>query len=142
MIQIIPSTQNERVLIRINRSVEDVHVGARHALRQIGRLNVRHTKELIKNPPKTGRWYGAHRASKGFEAPANRTGALMASVRYALRGSFEMEFGDGEEVKYGKWLEHGTRKMHKRPHIERTVRERGTQNAMILSRNIDHQLSS
>lgn len=63
--------------------------------------------------PKSGRMYGAHRASAPGEAPAMDTGALASSIQVAPeRGSTYVVFTNQE---YAAHLEFGTVKMAPRP---------------------------
>lgn len=103
-----------------------IRQGARIALYNIGKENVRYTRLIIKKGPKTGRLYRIpgrkrrHRASAPGQAPANLTGALRRSVDFNVRGYDQMEFGD--QKMYGKFLETGTKKMAARPHLIKAVR--------------------
>lgn len=100
--------------------------GARIALYNIGKANVFYTRNIIKRGPKTGVLYRIpgrkrrHRASAPGEAPANLTGKLRRGVNFQVKGNDQMEFGDTEL--YGKFLEMGTRKMARRPHLEPAVK--------------------
>lgn len=144
MIKLIPNTQNRTVFIEIDNAPDKVKKGLRLALTEIGKENVRHLKNLIKKPPKTGRLYGSHRASAPGEAPANWTGKLLRSVKYRVYGWSKMEFGDGQP--YGLFLEggtktkDGTKKMAARPHLKTTVREKSKDNFNSLLTNVDKVL--
>jgi hypothetical protein len=59
--------------------------------------------------------YGMHQASAQGEAPANRTGRLYQSGNYGVRNWQQGYIG--ESVDYAVFLELGTRKMIKRPHL-------------------------
>jgi HK97 gp10 family phage protein len=68
--------------------------------------------------PGTGRLYGKHRASIPGMPPAVDTGRLRASITHEV----ESVTGDiigrvGTNVKYSKWLEHGTSRMEPRPFL-------------------------
>lgn len=116
--------------------------GIMNGLYEMGRENVNHTRNLIKDKRKTGRIYivygRPHRASDLGEAPANLSGKLVKSVDYKVRGCHEMEFGDG--VYYGKYLEKGTSKMGERPHLKPTVKARGVENKRILLTSVDKEI--
>lgn len=116
--------------------------GLRNGLYEMGRENVKHTRNLIKDKRKTGRIYmikgKPHQASAPGEAPATLSGELVRSVDYKVKGHTEMEFGDG--VFYGKFLEDGTSKMEARPHLKTTVDDRSGENVTILSENVDKEI--
>jgi hypothetical protein len=113
----------------------------RKALTEIGKDNVRHLQALIKNPPKTGRWYKfkgrPHQASAPFQAPADRSGDLRKTSGYRVYGN-KMEFGD--RMPYGTYLEKGTSRMKPRPHLKRTVREKQRDNFMTLANTVHRGL--
>ena len=135
MIHIKNDFRNRKTFISIDKATHNVREGLRDALTEIGKENVRHTQRLIKEPPKTGRFYlfrgRLHQASAPGQSPANRSGKLLKSVRYRTHNWDSMEFGD--HVPYGKYLELGTHKMEPRPHLGRTVRQkrRDTYNALL-----------
>lgn len=109
-------------------------------LHAVGRGNVKETRRLMTDEPKTGRWYlykgRRYRASAPREAPAIRSGKLRKSVGYVTNGTDQVEFGDREE--YGKYLELGTQKMAPRPHLSRTVAKRAQINRkLILEHDIE-----
>lgn len=141
---------SRKVKVKILKSDSIFKTGIRNALFEIGRENVRHTRRLIRDPNKNGRIYRIkgriHQASAPGEAPANLSGKLAKTMGYNVRGSKEMEFGDKEE--YGKYLELGTKnqdgsiRMKRRPHLEKTVDDRGNENAAILLKAVDRGLKS
>lgn len=104
---------------------ETMRQGYRLAFYNIGKENVRITRELIKKGPKTGRLYRIagrkrrHRASAPGEPPANLTGRLRRGVNFEVKGTDQMQFGD--TVFYGFYLERGTKKIKPRPHLKRAV---------------------
>ncbi len=111
----------------IERHSEMMARGHRLAFYNIGKENTRYTREIIKKGPKTGRLYRIpgrkkrHRASAPGEPPANLTGKLRASVQFEVKGNDQMVFGD--TVRYGYFLEMGTKKMEKRTHLIRAVKK-------------------
>jgi hypothetical protein len=137
MIRIKEGKKNKAAFFSIDNATKNVRKGARQGLTEIGRENVKHTKGLIKKPPKTGRFYRfrgiLHQASAPGQPPANRTGKLLRSVRYRVYSWNRMEFG--YHAPYGKFLEDGTRKMEARPALGRTVDERSRENFNILQRS-------
>ena len=145
MISIKTDHKSKRVLMTLeNYSLRRTHkFGIRDGFYEIGQENVKHTRKLILDPNKNGRIYlikgKLHQASAPGEAPANLSGALEKSVDYHVR-DYEMEFGDKEL--YGKFLEGGTVKMLPRPHLGRTVNERGTENKNIMEKSIDKRVKN
>ena len=138
MIAIRPSTQNKKVFIQIVRIKPGVQRDLRHALTEVLRENTQHSQKLIKNPPKTGRIYKFrgrdHQASAPGQPPADRSGDLRKTSGYRVYGWERGEFGD--RMPYGVFLEDGTRRMRKRPHIVRTVREKERDNFVTLSNTV------
>ena len=134
MISVKAGRHNARAIARAKNARRNLQKGIANALHEIGAENVRHVRKLIYSPPKTGRIYiingRRHQASAPGEAPANLTGSLAKSADYKVTGSAFMEFGEREE--YGRYLEDGTTNIAPRPHVFRTVRERGVENARIL----------
>lgn len=123
-LQIAP--ESLRFVREIRGHRETIMSNARIALYNIGKENVRFTRDIIKRGPKTGILYRIpgrkrrHRASAPGEAPANLTGTLRRGVNFKVKGSDQMEFGDTEI--YGKFLEIGTRRMKPRPHLIKAVK--------------------
>lgn len=148
MITLRADTHNKRVLLTIDRAIPRWRAGIREALTTIGKENSRHTRNLIKNPPKTGRTYKikgrTHRASAPFEAPATLSGKLERSVKSRVYGWEKMEFGD--EAPYGKYLASGTKnkagkvRMKPRPHLKATVRAKQKDNFLSLLTAVDRKV--
>lgn len=103
---------------------KDIKKSLRDELFNQGMLSVRYTKKLIKSTKdKTGVITSSgHQRSAPGEAPANESGRLLKSIDYTVRNYTEMEFGD--RIYYGKYLEDGTEKMKKRPHLLTTAKKR------------------
>lgn len=143
MFSIRPNRMNRTVLITIDKAVPTTRKGIRHALTEVGKENTRHLQMLIKNPPKTGRFYRfkdrKHQASAPGQAPADRSGDLRKTAGYRVYGSDKMEFGD--RMFYGKFLEEGTKKMKARPHLLRTVREKERDNFVVLANYVHKELT-
>lgn len=149
MISVRADTHNRQVLVTIDNAPHKVRRGLVKALTEIGKENVRHTQNLIKAPPKTGRIYRrkgrVHRASAPFEPPAEDRGKLRRGVKYRVYGWEKMEYGD--TVSYGKYLEEGTKrktgrvKMKPRPHLKTTVREKQKDNFVTLERTVYNKLN-
>lgn len=66
-----------------------------------------------------GRVYGAHPSQPGAP-PKKQTGRLRASISYEVAGRMARV---GTNVKYGRLLELGTRKMAARPWLRRALAE-------------------
>lgn len=120
--------------------------GIRKGFYESGKLLRNDARDGIKSPPKTGRMYKfkktRRRASAPGEYPANRTGNLRSSIDFLVVGSEELQFFQderggrgGRTVKYGKFLEDGTRNMKARPFISKTVNKRLRDVQVILDRS-------
>ncbi len=123
-VKALPSTK--RVIIGIERLTELHQEAIEDGLYTVGRIVGNRVKELIKQPPKTGRVYRIrgrdHQASAPGEAPANLTGRLVKSYNYNVHGPYDMELG--ESAPYAGFLEDGTRKIEPRPHVIRAINEK------------------
>lgn len=62
----------------------------------------------IRSPPKTGRYYGSHRASAPGEYPANKSGTLASGIRKRITPT-EAEIGTTDM--HGFYLREGTTRM-------------------------------
>lgn len=71
--------------------------------------------------PKTGRFYGSHRASAPGEAPAIDTGNLAGSIEVEMDGPLTAVVTVGAE--YGPFLEYGTAHIAPRPFLTPAVEE-------------------
>ena len=143
MITVTPHTKKDRQTMRnVAGSIKAVKRGIRSGLFEIGIENKKHLRGLILDKNKNGRIYHIkgklHQASAPGEAPANLSGKLQRSVDFNVRGSSEMAFGEKEF--YGKFLEDGTRKIKPRPHVGRTVKERGNKNRTIFADSTDRSI--
>jgi HK97 gp10 family phage protein len=72
--------------------------------------------------------YGAN-PSKPGDPPHKQTGRLLASVAFEIQGLIGRV---GTNLKYGRWLELGTRKMKARPWLRRAFNECQAQIQAIL----------
>ncbi len=101
--------------VRIQRGLDAAGLGVQNTARR-----------SIMDGPKTGRIYRIsktveHRASAPGEAPANRTGRLVASIVYQVdRQQLHVDITAGTE--YARHLEFGTRKMAARPFLIPAIR--------------------
>ena len=108
----------------------------RGALFEVGSENVTHLRGLIRSKDKTGILYGSHQASAPGEAPAARPNSrLTRTLKYNVRGSYQVEFGD--TAPYGGYLEHGTKNMAARPHVIRTVKEKQRDTRTTFDKYLD-----
>jgi phage gpG-like protein len=71
---------------------------------QTSAAGIREAARVAMNAPKSGRFYGAHRASAPGEAPASRSGKYLSSIE-VLEGSLEAKVG--VSVPYAPVLEYG-----------------------------------
>jgi HK97 gp10 family phage protein len=89
-------------------------------------------KELILDPPKTGRVYsggkgfGTHQASAPGEAPASDTGNLVGLIGVDRVDVTRLRVAIFSSAKYSAALEFGTSKMAPRPFLRRALREMGS----------------
>lgn len=124
MFNIAASSQNKKVQIQIGQLTERQFRGIRRAFYYSGKDLVVTSRQLIKNPQKTGKIYRKrnprtggiemHQASAFGEPPANFTGDLARSINFKVSGANTMEFGSKEItssyphrafVDYGRYLE-------------------------------------
>lgn len=143
MVTVLPKSKKDKQTMRnVAASTKAVKKGIRRSLFEIGRENQTYLRNLILDKNKNGRIYvirgKLHQASAPGEAPANLSGGLQKSVDFNVRGSTEMAFG--EKKPYGKYLERGTSRMAARPHVGRTVKERGNQNRTIFADSIHTEI--
>ena len=96
-----------------------------------------HGKLIIKlSGSRSGRWYKLPHSRKGKmkgqkwqasasgQAPAVRYGDLRTSYEFKVTGSGADTVGVvGSPLEYAVWLEKGTRRMGKRPHLRKTYNE-------------------
>ena len=142
MISIKPKGNTLKAQKTLALALPRVSQGIKDGLHEIGAENVRHMRKLIRDKNKTGRLYffrgRIHQASAPGQAPANMSGRLARTAKYKVRGTYQMEFGD--QKFYGKFLEEGTSKMAKRPHVVRTVREKERDSLRSLSLNVRRRI--
>ena len=112
-----------------------------------GKILVKESRTLI-DKPKSGRLYrvkrGAriinHRASAPGEAPAKLTGNLRSSIDYRVNGSSELNFGTN--LKYGLWLERGTKRIKPRPYLQKAIENRRADIEKFIGSGIQHEIES
>jgi len=78
-------------------------------------FNINERAQASFREPKTGRLYGAHRASAPGQAPAIQFGTLAASYRVIPIDHFHAAVASSDEK--APYLEFGTRHMEPRPHL-------------------------
>ncbi len=136
MITVTESRETKQTFIKIDKMPGATTKAVRGALYEIGSENVTHLRRMIRSKDKTGRVYGTHRASAPGEAPSARPNSrLTRTLRYAVRGDYQVEFGD--TAPYGEFLEHGTKNMEARPHVSRTVREKQRDTRTTFNKFLD-----
>ena len=137
-IRVLVNKDEQKVMLDVGERRE-AHEGAiEEALHTLGKLCVDYTRYIIKTGEKTGIHYKRlpNRSSAEFQAPADQSGDLAASVSYVVNGAEEMEFGD--TIEYGKYLEFGTRnkdgtsRMRPRPHLLVTANEKANDAVNII----------
>lgn len=122
-IRIKSDKRNEHTFVTIDNMPGANYKAVRGALYEVGSESVKHLRRMVRSGDRSGRFYGMHRASAPGEPPAARPNSrLSKGMRYAVRGDFQCEFGD--TAPYAAYLEDGTRNMHPRPHVIRTVKEK------------------
>lgn len=120
-IKVDPKSRIVLAKLRRHKRVHEQHIRAQ--LFVTGNEVVREVRRLIGTGSRSGRIYTyrgrPHQASAPGEPPAKRSGRLLGSSSYVVRGSRQMEVG--ESVEYALYLEEGTVKMAPRPHLIRAV---------------------
>jgi len=141
------SPDNRDVLFQIVNSPDATRRGIRNALYLSGKALRKFSRDLIKNPPKTGAYYRIpgrkrlHRASAPGQPPANRTGKLRESVGFEVKGSSDMRFGVRTDVNYGKFLERGTKIMSKSEFLIRSINENQKDIENYFNGNVNKELN-
>ena len=141
MIEIISDPGNRRTFLQIENLKELSQEAIRKAFYLIGKELVKDSKAMLMEKPKHGRLYRLrkngrlvyHRASAPGEAPANFTGSLKHSLDFTVSGSEKMIFGSRTTfpnrqgtpagVKYGGYLELGTKKIAPRPYLDPSIKK-------------------
>lgn len=99
-----------------------VRIGVEQAGHMAGQILVRTSQQGILNGPKSGRLYNGHQASAPGEYSAKRTGSLLGSIGYEMRGGRFLHFysrGCG----HAGFQELGTSRMAPRPNLGNAVRD-------------------
>lgn len=139
---------------KMARMHDHAHDGVRKAFYYVGKALEKTTKEGIKRPPKTGRYYifkGRRiRASAPGEYPRNRTGDLRKSVGFIVQGSERLIFGSGKIgqrkgqklLNYAEWLELGTPglQMKPRPFLIASIRTNHQKTEQLLGQTVREEL--
>lgn len=135
-----------RILKDMRSHPKKAKKGAMKGLWFAGKELEKDVKDKIKDrSTKTGRYYKYKgrrlRASAAGEYPANRSGNLRKSVGFDVLSSEDMEFGYRTSVDYGKYIEQGTKRMDKRPALDKTVQRKKIYILNIIGREIEKELS-
>ncbi len=137
---------NNTAFILMDRAVIKCKEGVRRGLLAVGPEIKREVVRLIKDPPKTGRFYvingQLHQASAPGEAPADLTGNLADSVNFRMRGSDTLVIGDRADfAPYAKWLEGFVpNRIKPRPHLVPAVRNKGREIEQAIELGVRLQL--
>ena len=138
MIQIKEAATNDKFLLKVLIAERATNLALTAAWKEVGTLLVNKLQYMIRNGPRTGRVYTfrgrKHQASAPGEVPANRTGKLANSVRYEATAHNTLKFG--EDAEYSSYLENGTRRMARRPHLQVAVTEMQTVTMQTLTKFI------
>lgn len=148
MIQIKALPITYKVTSEMKKHPNKIKQGIRLGFYNLGKKLVKDTSKDILRKPRFGRTYiiykkgrrYRHKASVGGEAPANITGKLRRSLNFLVRGSSDLEFGYGQNAKYGKFLEKGTVKMAARPGLKINIDRNRVQGSTYIEQEIKKQL--
>lgn len=114
-------TKSNKAFIVVGKALMKTETGLRKGLHEGGLMAKREVVRLINEPPKTGRVYTIgglkHQASAAGEAPATLTGELARGVSIKTVSATQLILGD--RAPHGGFLEHGTKNMKRRPHLEK-----------------------
>lgn len=114
----------------------------RHSMFDIGAVATKDLKDELTDPKRTGNFARRNgvllRRSAPGEYPAHVTGELARSVDYSVKGDIHVEIG--EAASYASELEHGTRNIAARPHIEPTSDKFANQFASTLESKTKREL--
>lgn len=137
-IEFTSTRSTDDVLEQVRHLGDDMGRAMRHTWFAIGDDFIKRAQKEIKRKPKSGRVYmirisskkqrkyglstrTRHVASAPGETHANRSGDLMDSLGYKVRGSDSVELGYGvgePRVDYDVFVEDGTKRMKPRPSVE------------------------
>lgn len=120
---------------RFVKPEDTIAAAVQRGLAAWGLLATSRAKELVLTGPKTGRMYGAHRASAPGEAPASDTGRLVSSIRWEFTGSrLAIRVMAGTE--YAAFLEFGTSVLAARPFLRRAITETEAQGRKLIDAEV------
>ena len=106
---------------RLNAAAIVVHNHVKHLISVDGTLKTKPGRGAGGRFTKGKLIYGAN-PSKPGEPPRVQTGRLRGSIAWEVRPTFEARVGTN--VKYGLWLQTGTKRMAARPYLDRGLREK------------------
>ena len=149
--------KNNKIAVnQIRKMVINTSKGVKISMIAMSRNLVPNAQELIKNPPKTGRFYRIkvngqvrlHQASAPGEAPANLTGKLSSGISRRVAKN-EIEFGV-QGVKWARGLELGrtkgvnkaTSSMEPRPYLIKAINAESKNALVILKFKIAEALTN
>lgn len=92
----------------------ELEAGASRAVR-LAAFHINERLQAKFREPKSGRWYGSHRASAPGQAPAIDFGTLASSYRVIEVDKFKAVVASSSEE--APLQEYGTRNMEPRPHL-------------------------
>lgn len=134
-------TIKDKGAMKAIKSAKDrIKSGLHKALMRQGREMTTEIKNsIISTTNKSGEYIDNIKKSNPGEPPANRTGTLVRSISYGVKGERELEIG--AKVNYGKFLEHGTEKMEPRPFIEPVVKKNNTKMKQTMSKEVKKEVN-
>jgi len=136
------SGQTKKTIRDITEAEHYFTKGLRAALFEIGLKGMKESARKINNENRTGKIYmingTPHTSSSEGQAPANATGKLKRGYGYHVRKYDEVEVGN--IVDYAKYLEEGTRRIKRRPNLERTMNNLALQSWAIITETTDNAI--
>ena len=115
-----------------------IEEGTRNGLQALALIAQTNAQQRILRGPKTGRWYGNHRASAPGQAPANDTGFLVGSLRINVTQQLGVDLR--ALAPYAIHLEYGTRNMRPRPFLRISAEEAGQRSQEVFDAYIGQAL--
>ena len=115
--RVVVTQKTRTVLLDVPRQAAKHKAGMRNALHDVGQIYGKEIERLLTAERKTGRKYAKlpNRSSAPGEAPQSQSGRLLKSYNYKVNSPFRMTVG--ERAKYAGFLEDGTGRMRRRPHL-------------------------
>jgi hypothetical protein len=107
-----------------------IEKGTLNGLKALALMAQGDAQRRVLKGPKTGRWYGRHRASAPGEAPANDTGFLAGSIKIEVTEKLQVDLR--ALAPYAIHLEYGTVNMRPRPFLRVSAAEVGKQAPQVI----------